>query len=171
MYPSRLRVNPLRLTPEDVRIEDIAHHLALINRFNGGTPKPISVAQHSVLVSRLLPDEHALAGLLHDASEAYLGDVTKWLKMSDAMTAYREAEAWAQRVIFGVFGCPLEQHPDIDDVDRLMVRYEAWKSGITIDVPGYEPPNKEECKLSGWKPWSWQYAEELFMATFRSLTI
>src|SRR4051812_2148358 len=84
-------VNPFDLKPDDICIEDIAHALALCNRFAGHTKRPMSVAQHSVYVSRLCPN-YRLAGLLHDASEAYLGDVTKWVKSTHEFEAYREAE-------------------------------------------------------------------------------
>jgi len=63
-------VDLLDPNPHDIAIEDIAYHLSRINRFTGATG--YSVAQHSVLVSRLC--RKALAGLLHDAHEAYLGD-------------------------------------------------------------------------------------------------
>src|SRR5205085_1920126 len=63
-------------SPRDVDIRDIAHGLARINRFNGRIKYDhYSVAQHSVLVSRLLPPPYKLFGLLHDAGEAYLGDL------------------------------------------------------------------------------------------------
>lgn len=66
--------------PDTVDIEDIAAHLSKINRFNGATREPYSVAQHSVLVARILAlaghdAATQLWGLLHDAHEAYLGDM------------------------------------------------------------------------------------------------
>src|SRR5580765_2644929 len=74
-------VNPLNLRPEDIDIVDIAHALACCNRFAGHCRRPINVAQHSVYVSRLCDDTgFERQALLHDASEAYLGDITKWLK-------------------------------------------------------------------------------------------
>jgi 5'-deoxynucleotidase YfbR-like HD superfamily hydrolase len=67
-------------TAEHIRLGDIAHALARIPRFNGHTIEPWSVADHSRLVARLLPDDVGptlrLAALLHDGHEAYLGDIT-----------------------------------------------------------------------------------------------
>src|SRR5678809_1437773 len=94
------KVNPMALTPEDISIEDIAHHLSCINRWCGALREPISVAQHCVHVSWLLQGTGLeLDGLLHDASEAYLGDVTKWVKRHPSMEFYREAEQRATKVI------------------------------------------------------------------------
>jgi len=66
--------------PEDVNATDISVALSRIVRYNGHTAEPYTVAQHSVLVSRQLAAEgHGhqtqLAGLLHDAHEAYIGDI------------------------------------------------------------------------------------------------
>lgn len=67
---------------EDITVTDIAHHLALINRFNGATLRPYSVAEHSLFVAEIAERElglrdpfGVLAALLHDAHEAYLGDI------------------------------------------------------------------------------------------------
>lgn len=56
-------------------IQDISHALGHVNRFNGNLPIPYSVAQHSVMVSHLVPQEYALEGLMHDGSEAVLCDI------------------------------------------------------------------------------------------------
>lgn len=65
---------------DDVAIEDIAHGLAYQCRFNGQTNAFYSVAQHSLMVMDLVPPDHRFAALLHDAAEAYLGDMVKPLK-------------------------------------------------------------------------------------------
>jgi len=67
-------VNIVHPDPATLDIRDVAHALARINRYTGHSDEPLSVAQHSVLVSELAPPEARAWGLLHDAAEAYLGD-------------------------------------------------------------------------------------------------
>ena len=168
-------INPLDLKPEDICIEDIAHHLSLVNRFAGATAKPISVAQHSVYVSRLCDDTpHRLQALLHDATEAYLGDMVKWLKPS--MPAYTKAEERAEQVIFEKFGCPGPIHENVWRADRVMVMFEAskgfgkmWSSSFLQNYPGFEGITEEEQKRIGaWAAWPWRASEEAFLVRFRA---
>lgn len=71
---------PLDPRPEDIDIRDIAHSLSMLCRYNGHCRKFYSVAEHCVHVSKLVPPEHALWGLLHDAEEAYTSDIPRPLK-------------------------------------------------------------------------------------------
>ncbi len=89
---SRTMFYPLDPHPEDVHIVDIAHALANICRFGGHAKRFYSVAQHSVLVSRIVEPEDALHGLMHDAAEAYVGDVVRPIKHMPGMAAYHAAE-------------------------------------------------------------------------------
>lgn len=93
---------PLAPRIEHICIEDIAHALSMICRYGGHCREFYSVAQHSVMVSDWLP-ELKLEGLMHDASEAYLGDVTRPVKHSDAMKEYRQAEHHLEAMINAAF--------------------------------------------------------------------
>jgi hypothetical protein len=79
------RVWPFDVDPGELDHHDMAHALARVCRFTGHTVEPYSVAQHCCLMARQAIRrghgvEVALAALIHDASEAYLGDVSKYVK-------------------------------------------------------------------------------------------
>lgn len=185
-YTKRI-VNPLDLSTEDICIEDIAHHLATLNRFVGALGHPVSIAQHSICVARLMQGwmgpKFALYGLLHDASEAYLGDVSKWLKGHAAMWFYRDAEERAQFVIekrFGLnsFDMSVVAGGTLERADRLMVRAEGE---MGFDIPELIPNNERYATVTA-EEWSdiqmligshllreldWRTTEQLFLAEFR----
>ncbi len=64
------------IEPERINIEDIVPALAKLCRYNGHCSTFYSVAQHSVHCSYLVPKKHRLEALLHDAAEAYTGDIS-----------------------------------------------------------------------------------------------
>ena len=70
-------INPNK---ELIDIKDIAVGLTNIKRFTGQTNINYTVAMHSLITSTLVPPEFAIYGLLHDATEAYLGDIHSPLK-------------------------------------------------------------------------------------------
>lgn len=113
----------------DVRLEDIAHGLAMTCRFGGHTRAFYSVAEHSVRVSELVEElagsrEDIFWGLMHDASEAYLGDIVWPLKRAPELGGYRELEEKLERVICEAFGMAPEMPAIVKHADLVMLATE-----------------------------------------------
>lgn len=165
------RFYPLDPQPSDVCIEDIAHALAMICRFNGHVREFYSVAEHSVHVSRIVPPEYALAGLLHDASEAYIADVSRPVKHTEVMREYRRIETWLQMVVLDVFNAGFSPCDDpsadyIDTADVAMLALEA-RSLLPYDPWMDELPEPAKVELGLWSP---REAEAVFLARYYELT-
>jgi hypothetical protein len=163
---------PLSPRIEDICIEDIAHALSNICRFTGHCKEFYSVAQHSLLVtgeigrSNLGNSQQQLAGLLHDASEAYLCDIARPVKYTPSFFDYRVAERRLQAMIYNRF----KVVPDealIKRVDDYLLSVEAfflmpgcaeWQS--TVQEP------EDWASLSCYSP---QKAKERFLKNFEDL--
>jgi hypothetical protein len=80
MYSGEL-VNVLYPKSSTLHMYDIAWHLGRIIRYNGGIKQDYTVAHHSLIMSYFVPEQYALEALLHDAGEAYLGDIIHPIKV------------------------------------------------------------------------------------------
>jgi hypothetical protein len=156
---------PLDARESEVCIEDIAHALSQQCRFAGHTRYPYSVAQHSVLVSLETRPEHALAGLLHDATEAYLVDVPTPVKAF--MPEYRAWEARLHAVIARRFGVPEELPLDVKRADAVLLATEArdLMPASPREWLLYEKPRAQT--IAWWGPGT---AERAFLERFEELT-
>lgn len=155
---------PFDVQARDIDILDIAHALSNMCRFGGHTNKFYSVAQHSVLVSLILPDELKLRGLLHDASEAYLVDVPRPLKKIADFSAYRRIERETQEVIYTKYGLSAHDVLEIHYADNLALATEAR------DLMG-DPEWAHDMETSKVKivPWTPEHSEKMFLKTFKEL--
>ena len=111
------RFYPFDPRVEDIDITDIAHALAMTCRYGGHCKQFYSVAQHSVLVAEHAPAHPALAALLHDAAEAYTGDLIRPIKKHPEMAAFGWVEQNIERAICAKFGLPWPLMPP--EVKRL----------------------------------------------------
>lgn len=142
---------PMDPRAEDVEIVDIAHALSMIPRFGGHSQGFYSVAAHSLHVERMAmrcypseADKKALLYcLLHDAAEAYIGDMVRPLKRS--MPDFVEVEARILDCVMERFGLSLADKPDyLNSIDNMALASEAralvrsqgikWKLGVVPDT-------------------------------------
>lgn len=102
---------PLSPDSDAITIEDIAHALSHVCRYGGHCNPFYSVAQHSVHVSYLVSADRAKLGLLHDATEAYVGDMVRPLKY--AIPQYQAIEDSVWKAVAKKFSLP-EAKPTLD---------------------------------------------------------
>ena len=186
---------PLDPRPEEVCVEDIAHHLALVCRFGGAVREPYSVAQHSCLVADYVGTVETtdrqvrLAALLHDATEAYCGDMVRPLKRN--MTEYKAAEERIAVAIARRFGLPVttcscpHDWPAAHHVNTCIGDDPRWvmpasvKRGDNIILAteardlmgkcGREWGFVAEPLLGRIRPWTWRRARLEFLTRFDDL--
>lgn len=181
------------LTPLDAghntyRIETIAHHLAIINRFTGATKRPYSVAEHSLLCADIAEACGAtvpaqLACLMHDAHEAITGDASspaKWT-LGDAWAAFEQPHARELRRHFGLLSTFSAHRTHIKQIDLVALaterrdllaydpaRHRPWP---ILDRPGYEVhPHATSLTTAKRAHTSWEEWRDLFIERYDHLS-
>lgn len=157
--------------PEDICLRDIAHALSHICRFGGHVKRFYSVAEHSVLVSRLVPRQWARQGLLHDTMEAYIGDVISPLKA--LLPEYKKIEAKWEAVLAQRFGLPEHLDPSVKQADLVALVTEQRDLTVTPNdglpdlatILGIEPADHHVCEA-----WSPDLAYTKFLTRFAELS-
>ncbi len=183
------RLDLLDPDPADIEIEDIAHGLARVARWNGQTlgPHAFSVAQHSLVVEEIAVGrdpawtaQWRLAALLHDAPEYVVGDLISPFKNAIGLD-YKQLERRLLAAIHARFGLPAELpaavQTEIKTCDRIAAFYEATKlAGFQIDeaMSFFGEPNclSEESSrmLESLKPLPSDAAQRAFLARFSWLS-
>lgn len=155
----------LEPTEDMICIEDIAHHLSIENRYNGASKFAYSVAYHSILVCQNC--EQKLEGLLHDASEAYIKDLSPRIK--DLVSGYRDLEGVITDVIERKFlltphyGLIKEIDLRLAKTERLQLllptpapwsdAYENARPFDHIEILNLTPSNVEQLFLKEFEKW------------------
>lgn len=115
------QVNLLDPDPKQIDLGDITHALSKLCRFAGHIPKFYSVAQHSVLVANRCYELGGMGaakwGLLHDAAEAYIGDLIWPIKTAPGLAEYRMIEKRIMNAIATKFGLPIDPPPCVREAD------------------------------------------------------
>lgn len=122
-----------------ISLLDIAHSLSNICRYNGHLQQFYSVAEHSVYVSHLVPQEYALPALLHDAAEAYMGDITRPIR-SVLGPQVQELENLLNSAITAHFALDIPvDHEVILEVDNQMTALERpeWEMDCRLKREGF----------------------------------
>lgn len=117
------KVYPFNPKPEQIQIEDIAHALSMICRYTGHCKRFYSVAEHSIHVAGIVPIEYKLPALLHDASEAYLGDISRPVKAG--MPYYKDLEKQITEVIYKAFKIAPFDDSLVKKADNILLGTEA----------------------------------------------
>jgi len=156
---------PIDPRPEEVDLDDIAHALANACRFAGHCESFYSVAEHSLLVSLVVPPEHALTALLHDATEAYLVDIPRPLK--PYLPGYKELEARVWDAIAQKFELPREMPPCVKDADSALLLAEQQQIMKPAPAPWCVPGDPAKVFIAGWSP---SLAAQMFHLRFKQVT-
>lgn len=161
---------PTNPTPDDVDPLDIAHALSLICRYGGHTKWFYSVAEHCVLMSHAVPEEDALAALLHDATEAYVGDMVRPLKQQLPAYQLAEARVWSAVARRFDLGAMLELGPLPRSVKEADNRILLDERAALLTAPPHPWAVDELAPLGvqieAWEPWE---AEQRYLARLHDL--
>lgn len=148
-------------------VEDVAHALSNICRYCGHVSEFYSVAQHSVMVSKLVEPKYALMGLLHDASEAFVGDVAKPLK--ELLPDYKQVEARIEEFVLSRFGIDAHHMPasiKTADLTALVTEQRDLMHGPDPELMKRYHVQPLEEKIV---PLSPKEAKELFLERYREI--
>ncbi len=174
---------PLDCRPEDLHLDDIASSLSKICRFGGHCKEFYSVAEHSVRVSMVLPDDYASWGLLHDAAEMLIGDIVRPLKrhLFYALGDMGSAEFSIDDIEHQILGCVAKRFNLPSFTGDLLEAVTAADNTLLITEKRdlLTMPPKEWTDIKGdivalpekIRPWEWQVSEQQFLLRAKQLGV
>jgi hypothetical protein len=155
---------PLDPRADEVEIEDIAHALGMACRFGGHTTRFYSVAEHCVLMATRAPRGLELATLMHDASEAYLQDVIRPVKVH--LTNYLPIEDRLMHVIAHRYNFAWPMPAEVKRLDEAMIgaeREQAVRFPLGKAWSRWKPVAPLDVTLQFWSP---ERAKREFLRSF-----
>lgn len=158
-------IDIMDLKPSDIKLDDLAHHLAKVQRFGGASPinYTYSVGEHSINLCRYFYEigskDEARCALLHDASEAYLSDIVSPVKRN--LKDYMKMEEEVMTAIYTKYHTGfsydilvMDRQIVLDEVAAIMPdKYDIYRKEIGGDKVGCKiffnnpPPTVKQCFL------------------------
>lgn len=161
--------------PSQIDITDITRALSNLCRYGGRLRCFYSVAEHSVLVANWLLDRHrahlggnllALAGLLHDGAEAYMGDIP-W-PVRAAISGASDLDDRLSAIVAKRFGLSHPWPEEVKEADYRIVADEEYLMPVeTLDWTGYVRPERLGVYIECWSP---EKAEHEFLRLYEFLS-
>ena len=156
--------------PKNIKIADIAHALSNICRWTGHLKTFYSVAQHSVICAEQIAAPYKLRALLHDAAEAYIGDINKPLKTLLGQTII-DIEAGIERAVWNCYGLGEPTPEEAAAVKLVDTQVGMFESKFLLDaekLPDYANVSPLRT-LYEIQPLCPRDAEHLFLSKFKEL--
>jgi hypothetical protein len=152
--------------PRTILVQDMAHQLARINRFNGATRFPYSVAQHSVLCALAAPAGFSLEALMHDGHEYVFGDLASPVKALIG-PACKAAEERIQKAVAWKWRLPFPTSEEVKETDVRML----WTEHLALQSKEPRPwlcqdAESLNVEIAQWSP---ETAEEAFLSMYETL--
>jgi uncharacterized protein len=179
-------VNLLTMEKDSISLSDIAHHLAQTNRYTGACIRPYSVAEHSLFVCELMEEAGVrdpsalLAGLMHDAHEAYTQDLSSPMKELIGAAWAKEERRIQIAVLdrFGLVGATQVWHAEIKHADLVALSTEraqllpptgpAWPT--TTSHPPVTWRHFDRSAIFTWRDWRDIFADKFGELNFARKT-
>lgn len=166
---SNIKFHLLDPRPEEICIEDIAHALSMQCRYTGHTKFHYSVAQHAYYCSLIVAPEFKFEALMHDASEAYICDMSRPLKHYTLCgEEYLKVEKKIEQAISKKFGLPETMSPVVKWADNAMLYAEKRQLMPPIEWDTrWGSEDEATIKISEWPP---ALAKSIFYDEFEHLS-